>query len=118
MNEAQWQALAGALRVLEAELLALGLWGNVRPHDSRLNSAVPFALDTLSFEEWLQWVFLPRMAAYVASRSRPSTACHLQPMGEEAFACLGRRKLGLLMALGEVDRMAAPLSPAHPIQVP
>ena len=82
MNEAQWQALAGALRVLEAELLALGLWGNVRPHDSRLNSAVPFALDTLSFEERLQWVFLPRMAAYVASHSRPSTACHLQPVGD------------------------------------
>jgi uncharacterized protein YqcC (DUF446 family) len=29
---------------------------------------VPFCMDTLSFEQWLQWVFLPRMKRILEQR--------------------------------------------------
>ncbi len=53
--------IADILLEVEATLRSSGLWDTSRPAHSALNSRQPFCLDTLKFEQWLQWVFLPRM---------------------------------------------------------
>jgi uncharacterized protein YqcC (DUF446 family) len=53
--------IADVLLEVEANLRTHGKWDESRPTDSDLNSTTPFCLDTLKFEQWLQWIFLPRM---------------------------------------------------------
>jgi len=107
-----WHGLAGALLELERELRALELWSVQAPSSAALASREPFCVDTLTFELWLQWVFLPRMAQIIESDGVVPPGCHIQPMGEEAFAHLGRRGHGLLAVLGRIDRQAATLASA------
>jgi uncharacterized protein YqcC (DUF446 family) len=53
--------IADVLLEVEATLRTSGKW-ELEPPDSRdLGSAQPFCIDTLNFEQWLQWIFLPRM---------------------------------------------------------
>ena len=53
--------IADILLEVEATLRSNGLWDARQPACSALHSTQPFCLDTLRFEQWLQWVFLPRM---------------------------------------------------------
>ncbi len=53
--------IADVLLEVEATLRINGKWDETRPSSSELASEQPFCLDTLAFEQWLQWVFLPRM---------------------------------------------------------
>ena len=54
--------IADVLLEVEATLRVHGLWDDAtRPAGNALASTQPFCLDTLRFEQWLQWVFLPRM---------------------------------------------------------
>jgi len=53
--------IADVLLEVEANLRSGGLWEPARPPEADLGSQQPFCLDTLRFEQWLQWIFLPRM---------------------------------------------------------
>ena len=100
----QWHVLADALLSLQQELQQLGLWSELPPSPAALSSQEPFCVDTLAFEEWLQWVFIPRMGQIVELAGVLPSSCNIQPMGEEAFAHLGRRGAVLLELLGHIDR--------------
>lgn len=106
----QWHALADALLELERKLRALGLWSTQPPSAAALSSQEPFCLDTLNFEQWLQWVFIPRMAAIIEAGGTMPPGCNILPMAEEAFAHLGRRGHDLLSTLGCIDQLAARLA--------
>ena len=53
--------IADVLLQVEATLRTSGKWDESRPSSSELASKQPFCMDTLAFEQWLQWVFLPRI---------------------------------------------------------
>jgi uncharacterized protein YqcC (DUF446 family) len=53
--------VAEQLLLIERELRVLGWWSDSPPSDEALSSQEPFCVDTLEFEQWLQWIFLPRM---------------------------------------------------------
>ena len=53
--------IADVLMDVEATLRSSGRWEVLRPPEGALLSPEPFCIDTLSFEQWLQWIFLPRM---------------------------------------------------------
>lgn len=106
----QWHALADALLELERELRTLSLWAAQAPSAAALSSQQPFCVDTLDFEMWLQWVFIPRMARIIESSGPMPAGCNILPMGEEAFAPLGRRGHGLLAILGRIDQLAVGLA--------
>lgn len=53
--------IADVLLEVEAHLRTSGRWDTDKPSDGALASTEPFCVDTLRFEQWLQWVFLPRM---------------------------------------------------------
>lgn len=60
--------IADILLEVEANLRTSGNWNNCRPADAALASTEPFCFDTLRFEQWLQWVFLPRMKQVLEQR--------------------------------------------------
>ena len=53
--------IADVLLQLEATLRTHGRWDRQQPPAEALDSRIPFCIDTLRFEQWLQWIFLPRM---------------------------------------------------------
>jgi uncharacterized protein YqcC (DUF446 family) len=53
--------IADVLLEVEATLRTHGRWDQTRPSPRALDSRQPFCIDTLRFEQWLQWIFLPRM---------------------------------------------------------
>lgn len=48
---------------LSAELQHIGLWSEQPPSVQQLSSREPFCVDTMPFEHWLQWLFIPKMRA-------------------------------------------------------
>lgn len=65
--------IADVLLEVEANLRSSGRWDPDRPPETALGSTEPFCLDTLRFEQWLQWIFLPRMKQILENR-RPLPA--------------------------------------------
>lgn len=97
--------LADQLLLIERELRALGLWADISPSAEALASQTPFCVDTLTFEQWLQWIFLPRMKLILENDLELPHASGIRAMAEEVY----RERLvevgGLLDALGAYDRL-------------
>lgn len=77
--------MRAALEMLEAEMRAVGWWQQVSPDAEALASAEPFCVDYLTFSEWLQWVYIPKMHAYMNQHGRLPAASGLTPIAEEAW---------------------------------
>jgi uncharacterized protein YqcC (DUF446 family) len=56
---------------IESEMRRIGMWQTqpLRPEQMTFKQA--FAMDTMAFSQWLQFIFLPRVREAVASNSFP-----------------------------------------------
>jgi uncharacterized protein YqcC (DUF446 family) len=97
--------LAEQLLLIEAELRQLGWWAATPPTAAALASEQPFAVDSMAFEQWLQWLFLPRMQQLLESGAQLPSACGIQPMAEMVLAERANQARVLLVLLGEFDRL-------------
>ena len=86
MPQSRRRQLALILTRIEAELRRLGLWSELAPPAAALESTLPFCFDTLAFEQWLQWVFVPRFWALLQQRGPLPERCGIAPMAEVWFA--------------------------------
>ncbi|EGU48208.1 hypothetical protein VII00023_20877 [Vibrio ichthyoenteri ATCC 700023] len=65
--------LIALLDELERQMRALDCWQSDMPPPQALASTEPFAIDTLEPQQWLQWVFLPKIRAMInAQQALPS----------------------------------------------
>jgi len=46
---------------IEAEMRRLGIWDVPDPGPDALKNGGAFGMNTMSFEQWLRWVFVPRV---------------------------------------------------------
>ncbi len=70
------------LNELELQLKANQLWQQ-EPIDPRLlHSQQPFCIDTLQFEQWLQFVFIVKMNELIKYKQSLPTKIALAPMAE------------------------------------
>lgn len=84
MNDLRRQ-LTIRLFAVEQHLRDLDVWSESAPSAEALASDQPFAIDTLEFVEWLQFIFLPRMQNMVQSGAPLPATCGVAPMAEEYF---------------------------------
>ncbi|WP_034916651.1 MULTISPECIES: YqcC family protein [Erwinia] len=82
-----------------------GLWQSCAPGSTAFESQEPFCVDTMMPEQWLQWVFLPRMQALLDAGSPLPEKLAIAPYYEMALegAVPGRAKL--LHALNQLDQL-------------
>ncbi len=73
------------LTEIEAELKSLSLWQAQPPSAEALASREPFCIDTLTFEQWLQFVFLVKMKQLVVMKLPLPANVSIFPMAEESF---------------------------------
>jgi uncharacterized protein YqcC (DUF446 family) len=73
------------LKELEFTLQRLQLWQDETPSDEALASTQPFALDTLAFHQWLQFILLARFRAMLAAGEPLPSAVSIYPMATEVY---------------------------------
>lgn len=102
--------VADVLIDIENELRQLSLWDAEQPSEEALASTQPFAIDTLTFPQWLQFIFLPRMHAMVTAGADLPHQCGIAPMAEEYFKELALNSGPVIKHLYRIDEI---LSSAH-----
>lgn len=99
----QRNQLAHRLFELEAQLRELNLWDSARPSAQALASTQPFAVDTLSFNQWLQFIFIEKMEVLLQQGLPLPASCELFPMAEESFNSLNIEAKRLLEIIQQID---------------
>lgn len=87
--------VADCLLGIEMALRQLGMWEAERPPADAFLSSEPFCLDTLTFTQWIQFVFLERMKLIVESAQPLPAVSGIAPMAEEYFR--GRPESGVIL---------------------
>lgn len=106
MTAARLAELADHLLAIERELRLAGLWTKQSPSPEALASDQPFCIDTLAFEQWLQWLLLPRMKVLLEGDLPLPRSSGVTEMAEMVWA--GRSGLDSLMrALRAFDTLLA-----------
>jgi|TARA_R110002095_G_scaffold118554_1_gene103293 uncharacterized protein YqcC (DUF446 family) len=101
----KYHRLADVLLALEVELRRQQLWAMERPNDELLNSIQPFCVDTLSFQQWLQFIFLPRMKDIIESGQQLPSCCDIAPMAAESFELIKQQTDTVVNLLIECDQI-------------
>ncbi|MFW1677908.1 YqcC family protein [Pontibacter sp. JAM-7] len=89
---------------IEAEMKHLDLWAATPPSNEALASRQPFAIDTLSFDQWLQWIMLPRLDWIIQQNHCLPSNCHIAPYAEEAVKQLAADTQDLLRLIKQLDQ--------------
>lgn len=98
-------AVGEILLDIECELRRARLWQADMPSEEALASQQPFAVDTLEFHQWLQFILLPRMHLLVAERLPLPANCGIVPIAEEVYKNEVELMKPLLLQLQRLDRM-------------
>ena len=98
-----YRTLADLLIELEKELRLMQLWEMQSPAPEALASVEPFAVDQLSFNQWLQFVFLPRMNLMIETESPLPASCSIAPMAEECFKAESINGAAMVAHLAAID---------------
>ena len=78
------ETLLVELARLEQALLESSLT-TAQPTAAALASTAPFCFDTMPFEAWLQWVFVPRMRQVLQEGVCLTTPCSMAPLAEHQW---------------------------------
>jgi uncharacterized protein YqcC (DUF446 family) len=98
-------AVAEILIDIEKELRELRLWEFEIPSEEALASTQPFAIDTLNFPQWLQFIFIPRLYFMVEQRIDLPSVSGVKPMAEEYFQVLSLNSASLIAHLERIDNL-------------
>ena len=98
-------AVAELLIEIEAELRQLGFWDQLPPPAEALVSAQPFAVDTLTLPQWLQFIFLPTIYRMLEHGQPLPGQCGIAPMAAEFFRDSGLASGALEAALLKMDEL-------------
>ena len=103
--DTRFPQVAEQLLLIERELRVLGMWKAVPPSDEDLSSREPFCVDTLDFDQWLQWIFLPRMKTILEQDLALPSASGILEMAQMVYASQIVQTRTLLALLAEFDRL-------------
>jgi uncharacterized protein YqcC (DUF446 family) len=88
---------------IEAEMRRIGYWQNEPLRAEQMAFAQAFAMDTMTFAQWLQFIFLPRVREAIVSNQFPSgSSVGAQAVRE--FDCAPDSD-GLVTLLSEFDAL-------------
>ncbi|WP_462379468.1 YqcC family protein [Pseudomonas sp. Marseille-QA0892] len=99
--------IADQLLLIELELRQLGWWELEAPSEEALSSVEPFCVDTLSFAQWLQWIFLPRMKTLIERGEALPAASGIRVMAEVVYRETPVQVRSLVDTLGRFDKLIA-----------
>lgn len=81
----QAEQLNRLLIELEDALKQCQLWQQKPPAPEAFLSREPFCVDTMSFTEWLQWVFIGRLRALIDAQGLLPSGSQVAPLAAELW---------------------------------
>lgn len=107
MQQHDYFAITAELDKLEAELKALDLWGgeHKRPDPEALNSASPFCIDTLEFNEWLEYIMIERFRQMIAASMPLPRKMQVHTYAQERYRGQWSKYRSLIGVLQNLDRL-------------
>ena len=87
--DSRMSEIAEYLLLIEQEMRTQGLWSDATPSEQDLSSPEPFSVDRLDFEQWVQWIFLPKMKRIIEEGQTLPNVSGIRHMAEHVF---GRRR--------------------------
>ena len=107
-NPPEYATVAAKLDEIEAEMKRIGMWQEQPPRPEQFSFTQAFAMDTMAFDQWLQFVFIPRVREIVATRGAfpPFSEVAAQAVREFDTHPLDTSRLHTL--LHEFDRLFGP----------
>lgn len=97
--------------LLEAEMRRLDLWSSERPSQQALASTQPFCIDTLTFPEWLQFVFLEKVQEIVRQQAPLPESSAIAPLADEYFREAKGSSGDIINLLMRFDRLISEHNP-------
>jgi len=98
-------SLADCLHCIEQQLRELGWWTQSPPNEQALLSQEPFCIDTLTFEQWLQWVLLPRMRIMLEEQAVLPRQSAIAEMADVVYVEQLGQTVALRRAIKQFDRL-------------
>ena len=83
--ESRVSEVAEFLLLIEQEMRTQGLWSDTVPSEDDLSSTEPFSVDRLDFEQWVQWIFLPKMKVIIEQGQSLPSVSGIRHMAEHVF---------------------------------
>ncbi len=105
-------AIAETLMDIEQELRVLRLWECEMIAEEALLSVQPFAVDTMTFPQWLQFIFLPRMYFLLDEQLPLPSNSAIAPMAEQYFSGLNLHSSSLIAHLQAIDGLLTNHNPS------
>ena len=107
----KYQQVQHLLQQLELELKSVGLWQDTPPEAHKLRSTQPFAVDTLAFHQWLQFIMIPRMVELFAQQRALPTQMAVSPMAVQVYKGKLREHRRIIACLRELDTLVSGVDP-------
>lgn len=99
------EAVTAELKNLQSQMERHGLWQTMPPAPEKMMSTEPFSIDTLSFLEWLQWIYIARLRAIIDANAELPSGAQVYPYGEEAFKAEGIQADDILLTVKRLDQL-------------
>jgi uncharacterized protein YqcC (DUF446 family) len=104
MMKTNIEQITKLLEELSIELQRLNLWQEHKPSIFALSSSAPFCCDTLTFAQWLQFIFIEKIRQMINQEQSLPTKIALTPMAEESFKHLSAQTASLLVVINKIDK--------------
>ncbi|MEM9172984.1 MAG: YqcC family protein [Pseudomonadota bacterium] len=101
------ESLRSVTESIAAEMQRLSLWESNAPSAQALSSEEPFCYDTLSFAQWMQWIFLPRMREVLDSDRPMPERSNIHAYAEEVMKNSDADTDQLLFLIKTFDELVA-----------
>ena len=101
------QAVISLLEQIQLEMETLTLWQSTAPSQSQFQSSIPFCMDTMSFSQWLQWVYIGRLRAIIEAGGVLPAGAQVHPYAQESFKVEGIRSEPILKMIEQLDKLLA-----------
>ena len=92
------------LRQLENELKIHGLWSKESNSQETMANTSPFSYDVMSFENWVQFIFIPKMNELITSQMELPSNIAIAPMAYHVWNTQPNLNV-LIIIFIELDRL-------------
>lgn len=97
--------LVSCLSDIEKELRCLNQWQINAPSVEALASKQPFCIDTLSFTQWVQFVFMPLINELIDKRKLLPMKSEISPMAQEYCKAEALKGATLIALFEQLDTL-------------